>query len=35
MPAHLGALVHRVERDKVKTLPEPNLRTMTDKPAAA
>jgi NTE family protein len=35
MPAHLGALVHRVERDKVITRPEPNLRTLTDKPAAA
>ena len=35
MPAHLGALVHRVEREKVITRPEPNLRTMTDKPAAA
>jgi NTE family protein len=35
MPAHLGALVHRVERGKVTTRPEPNLRTTTDKPAAA
>jgi NTE family protein len=35
MPAHLGALVHRVEREKVTTRPEPNLHTMTDKPAAA
>jgi NTE family protein len=35
MPAHLGALVHRVERGRVITRPEPNLRTMTDKPAAA
>jgi NTE family protein len=34
MPAHLGALVHRVERGKVTTRPEPNLRTTTDKPAA-
>ena len=33
MPAHLGALVHRVERGKVSTLPEPNLHTTTDKPA--
>lgn len=30
MPAHLGALVHRVERQKVTTRPEPNLQTMTD-----
>ncbi|MBV8121438.1 MAG: patatin-like phospholipase family protein [Alphaproteobacteria bacterium] len=35
LPAHLGALVHRVERAQVATRPEPNLRTMTDKPAAA
>jgi NTE family protein len=35
MPAHLGALVHRVERGRAVTRPEPNLRTMTDKPAAA
>jgi len=35
MPAHLGALVHRVERGKVTTRPEPNLHTTTDKPAAA
>lgn len=35
MPAHLGALVHRVERGKVTTRPEPNLHTMTDQPAAA
>jgi NTE family protein len=35
MPAHLGALVHRVERGRVITRPEPNLRTTTDKPAAA
>jgi NTE family protein len=34
-PAHLGALVHRVERGTVTTRPEPNLPTMTDKPAAA
>lgn len=26
IPAHLGALVHRVEHGKVTTLPEPNLR---------
>jgi len=30
-PAHLGALVHRVERQTVKTLQEPNLRSMTDR----
>jgi NTE family protein len=35
MPAHLGALVHRVEREQVTTRPEPNLHTMTDRPAAA
>lgn len=35
MPAHLGALVHRVEHERVTTRPEPNLRTTTDKPAAA
>jgi len=35
MPAHLGALVHRVERGRAVTRPEPNLRTMTAKPAAA
>jgi NTE family protein len=35
MPAHLGALVHRVEREAVTTQPEPNLRSMTDQPAAA
>ncbi len=34
-PAHLGALVHRVERGTVTTRPEPNLRTTTDRPAAA
>lgn len=34
MPAHLGAMVHRVEREKVSTRPEPNLHTTTDKPAA-
>jgi NTE family protein len=32
MPAHLGALVHRVEREKVTTRPEPNLYKTTDKP---
>ena len=31
MPAHLGALVHRVERGAVVTRPEPDLRTMADK----
>jgi NTE family protein len=35
MPAHLGAMVHRVEQGRVTTRPEPNLRTMIDKPAAA
>jgi hypothetical protein len=27
-------LVHRVEREKVSTRPEPNLRTMADRPVA-
>ncbi len=31
LPAHLGALVHRVERGQVLTRPEPNLHSMTDK----
>jgi NTE family protein len=31
LPAHLGALVHRVAHGKVETLREPNLRTMTDR----
>jgi len=35
MPAHLGALVHRVEQGRVTTRPEPNLHTATEKPAAA
>ena len=35
MPAHVGAIVHRVERGAVKTRPAPNLQTMTDKPGAA
>ena len=35
MPAHLGALVHRVERENVSTRPAPNLHTTTDKPTAA
>ncbi len=34
LPAHLGALVHRVERGKVVTRQEPNLRTMTDRTGA-
>jgi NTE family protein len=32
LPANLGALVHRVDRGTVVTRPDPNLRTMTDKP---
>jgi hypothetical protein len=32
LPAHLGALVHRVRQEMVTPLPEPNLRTTTDKP---
>jgi hypothetical protein len=35
MPALLGAMVHRVEREKVTTLPELSLHTKIDKPAAA
>jgi NTE family protein len=35
LPAHLGALVHRVERGTVLTRPEPNLRSMTDKPGSS
>ena len=35
MPAHVGAMVHRVERGEVTTRPTPNLQTMTDKPAGA
>ncbi|HEY1930507.1 MAG TPA: patatin-like phospholipase family protein [Acetobacteraceae bacterium] len=35
MPAHLGAMVHRVERGTVVTRPEPNLHSTTDRPAAA
>jgi NTE family protein len=31
LPAHLGALVHRVAHGKVETLQEPNLRTLTDR----
>jgi NTE family protein len=34
MPAHLGALVHRVEQERVVTKPEPNLRTLSDKAMA-
>jgi hypothetical protein len=30
-----GAMVHRVERERVITRPEPNLRSTTDKSAAA
>jgi NTE family protein len=30
VPAHLGALVHRVEHGQVTTLPEPNLRSTSD-----
>jgi NTE family protein len=33
LPAHLGALVHRVERGEVTTRPEPNLRSMSDSAA--
>ncbi len=35
LPAHLGALVHRVENQTLTTLPEPNLRSLTDRPKAA
>jgi NTE family protein len=35
LPAHLGALVHRVERAQVTTRPEPNLNTRTDRPPPA
>jgi NTE family protein len=31
LPAHLGALVHRVAHGTVETLREPNLRTLTDR----
>jgi hypothetical protein len=34
MPALLGAMVHRVEREKVTTRPELSLHTTIDKPAA-
>ncbi len=33
-PAHLGAMVHRVGKDDVITLPEPNLLSTTDRKAA-
>ena len=33
LPAHLGALVHRVEQEKVVTCPEPNLRSLSDRTA--
>jgi NTE family protein len=33
MPAHLGALVHRVEREQVITRPEPNLHVTAGRPA--
>jgi NTE family protein len=35
LPAHLGALVHRVEQERVVTRPEPNLRTLTDRAVAS
>ena len=35
LPAHLGALVHRVEHQTLTTLPEPNLTSLTDRPKAA
>jgi NTE family protein len=35
VPAHLGALVHRVEDGQVVTRAEPNLRTLTDRPGGA
>ncbi len=33
-PAHLGAMVHRVGRDHVETLAEPNLQTTSDRKVA-
>ncbi len=33
-PAHLGAMIHKVSRDRVTTLAEPNLRTTSDRTAA-
>ncbi len=30
LPPHLGALVHRVQEQRVTTLPEPNLHSMSD-----
>ena len=35
LPAHLGAVVHRVKNCHVTTLPEPNLRSSTDADASA
>lgn len=35
IPAHLGALVHRVERERVTTRPEPNLSSTTDAKTSA
>jgi NTE family protein len=35
LPAHLGALVHRVEHGTVVTRPDPNLQTTTDRPGAS
>jgi len=35
LPAHLGALVHRVQNERVTTLPEPNLRSTSDARAGA
>ena len=35
LPAHLGAVVHRVKNCHVTTLPEPNLRSTTDADASA
>lgn len=34
-PAHLSAMVHRVSGERVTTLAEPNLRTMSDRTATA
>ena len=34
-PAQLGAMVHRVSRQQVTTLAEPNLRTTSDRTAPA
>ena len=35
LPAHLGALVHRVEKGRVVTRAGPDLQTMTDRPVAS